>query len=144
MDAGPPRRADPRRAETEVVLVVAAGGVLGSLARYVVGLAWPTQHDGFPWATFTINVVGCLLIGVLMVLVTERKPVHPWLRPFLGVGVLGGFTTFSAYSVDIHQLLIDRHPLVAVSYLAATAIVAMIAVICGVLLTRRLTTGRIR
>ena len=62
-----------QRVETHwpVVVSVSAGGVLGALARYGIGQAWPTAAGGFPWATFVINVTGCLLIGALMVLVTD-------------------------------------------------------------------------
>ena len=81
-----------------MLAAVAVGGSAGSAARYEVALLLP--HDagtGVPWATLAVNAVGCLLIGVLIVLVEGR---HPLLRPLLGVGVLGGFTTFSTYAVD--------------------------------------------
>src|SRR4051795_4579272 len=68
------------------VAVVAAGGVLGSLARWAVGLLLPAPPGTFPWATFGINVLGILLMGVLVVLVTEAFAAHPLVRPFLGVG----------------------------------------------------------
>jgi CrcB protein len=87
-----------------VLAVVAAGGVLGAMARWAVGLAWPTPLGHVPWATLTINVVGCLLIGLLIAAVT-RRPRHRLLRPFLGTGVLGGFTTFSGYAVDAVRLM---------------------------------------
>ena len=102
------RRARPRR-DLAVVGVVALGGMVGATGRYFIGQAWPTPTGGFPWATFAINVTGCALIGVLMVLITEVWLRQRLLRPFLGTGVLGGYTTFSTYTVDIQQL-IDRRP----------------------------------
>ena len=84
---------------------IAVGGAIGSLARYGISLALPAPAHGFPWATFLTNVAGCLLIGVLMVLIAEVFTERRLLRPFLGVGVLGGFTTFSTYIVDIQRLV---------------------------------------
>jgi CrcB protein len=69
-----------------------------------------------------INVTGCALIGVLMVLVSEVWIEQQLLRPFLGTGVLGGFTTFSTYAVDIERLLADGHPGTALADLAATVL----------------------
>src|SRR5437763_10088263 len=104
----PVDRRDPATSHLPVVGVIAAGGALGALARYGVSLALPTQPGHFPWGTFAINVVGCALIGVLMVLIMEVWSAHRLLRPFLGVGVLGGFTTFSTYAVDLLGLLGPR------------------------------------
>jgi CrcB protein len=74
---------------------IAVGGVVGSLARYGLGVIFPRDPGEWPWATWGINTAGCLLIGVLMVLLSDMGTGHRLLRPFLGVGVLGGFTTFS-------------------------------------------------
>ncbi|QBS44482.1 fluoride efflux transporter CrcB [Nocardia sp. CS682] len=119
-----------------ILAVIAIGGALGSVARYGLTLAWPTPPGGFPWAVFTINVVGCFLLGILMVVVTEIRPAHPLVRPFLGVGVLGGFTTFSTYTNDIHALLDLHTVIVAVAYLVATLVVALTATALAVTLTR--------
>jgi CrcB protein len=82
-----------------VLAVVAAGGALGALARWGVGLALPTHPGALPWPTLAVNVLGCLLMGVLLGVLSRRRA-HPLLRPFAGTGVLGGFTTFSGYAVD--------------------------------------------
>jgi CrcB protein len=119
-----------------LLLVISAGGVLGSLTRYALSYAYPHSAAGFPWATFAINVTGCLLIGVLMVLVTEVWPGRPLLRPFLGVGVLGGYTTFSAYVVDIVRATDRAAMAVAGTYLLATPIGAMMAVWAATVATR--------
>jgi protein CrcB len=70
-------------------------------ARYSLAQPLPTRPGQFPWTTFAANLLGCLLIGVLTVLITEVFSARRLVRPFLGVGVLGGFTTFSTYAVDI-------------------------------------------
>jgi CrcB protein len=114
-----------------VLGAISAGGVLGALARYGVATAWPHPASGFPWSTFVINVTGCLLIGILMVIVTDVLPRRRLLRPFLGVGVLGGYTTFSTYIVDIHRAASAGAPGVALAYLAATLIAAVLAVGAG-------------
>jgi fluoride exporter len=122
--------------------VVALGGGLGALGRYGLTVLLPTPPGGFPWATFVINVLGCLLIGVLMVLVTEVYAAHRLVRPFLGIGVLGGFTTFSTYALDIHSLLAPGTVAVAFAYLAGTLVAAVLAVLAGTWATRAVTGRR--
>ncbi|MFI7436325.1 CrcB family protein [Micromonospora haikouensis] len=138
-----PRRVDPDvdlrvpadrgelRAHPAVVLgVIAAGGVLGALARAGVQAAFPHPPTGFGWATFGVNVSGCLLIGALMAVVTAGR-VPPLTRPFLGVGVLGGYTTFSTYVVDVRQAALAGAAGTALAYLAATLLGAVAAVWVG-------------
>jgi CrcB protein len=120
------------------IIAVAAGGAIGALARYGLLLAWPALPGGFPWGTFVVNLSGCLAIGVLMVLVTEVRPVHPLVRPFLGTGVLGGFTTFSAYADEVRALFRPEWMVVAAAYLAGTLVAALAATAAGVWLARRL------
>ena len=122
---------------------VSAGGVAGALARYGLGVAFPPTPDGFPWATFGINVSGCLLIGVLMVLVADVWPARRLLRPFLGTGLLGGYTTFSTYIVDIQHLLAAGAARTALAYLAGTLLAALAATYLGVS-TARLAVHRAR
>jgi CrcB protein len=132
------RRTRPRP-PWAVLGVVAAGGVLGALARYGIGLAVPHPPSGFPWATFAINVSGCLLIGVLMVLVTDVWPGHRLLRPFLGTGLLGGYTTFSTYVVDVQHLLAAGAARTALAYLVGTLLAALVAVQIGMAAARWVT-----
>jgi CrcB protein len=133
------------RAHDPVILgVIAAGGAIGAAARYLVGLGWPTPPGGFPASTLAINVVGCGLIGILMVLVTDVFTRQRLVRPFLGTGVLGGFTTFSTYAVDIQQLVTGRHAGTALLYLAATVVGALLAVRVTVSATRALIARRNR
>jgi CrcB protein len=117
--------------------------VLGAEARYGLSVALPHSGGQWPWATLIINASGCLLIGVLMVTITELTSPHRLVRPFLGVGVLGGYTTFSTYSVDIVQLLGSGHPGRALGYLVATPLVALAAVWLGATGTRALGRARL-
>jgi CrcB protein len=119
--------------------VIALGGGIGAVGRYGLAELWPTRPGAFPWATFTVNVSGCLLIGVLMVLISEVLSVHRLVRPFLGVGVLGGFTTFSTYAAETRGLLAPGTVGLAFAYLAGTVLAALLAVIAGVWLTRAAT-----
>ncbi len=119
-----------------VLIVVAVGGGLGAEARFGVSRLLPTRPGQFPWGTFVTNVVGCFAIGVLMVLITEVWAGHRLVRPFLGVGFLGGFTTFSTYAVETRNLLAPGTVYVAFGYLAGTLIAAMLAVLAAVMLTR--------
>lgn len=127
-----------------VLPVIALGGMLGSSARYAVELTWPPSPDSMPWATFATNVTGCLLIGVLMVQLVEVAGAHPLVRPFIGVGVLGGYTTFSTYSVQTSVLITEGRPFLALVYLFGTLAVALAAVAVGVFLTRSLLWARRR
>ena len=127
-----------------VVAMVSLGGAVGATARYGASLLWPAQTGGFPWTTFWINVVGCAVIGVFLVLVTEVWATHRLVRPFFGTGVLGGFTTFSTYAVDIQKLVDEGHPTTALAYLAATLLAALAAVWLAMTATRRALTRRRR
>jgi fluoride exporter len=127
---------EPRNRRWPVLAAISAGGVVGSLARYALQSAFAHPPYGFAWATFAINVSGCLLIGVLMVLVTQVWTGRPLLRPFLGIGVLGGFTTFSTYVVDIQQAIQTGAAATGLIYLGATLVAALIAVWLGTAITR--------
>lgn len=128
-----------RRARWRQVLpvlgAISVGGVLGSLSRYGVSVAMPHEPRDFAWATFGVNVVGCLLMGVLMALLEYARPGHPLLRPFLGIGVLGGFTTFSTYVVDTLRTSAEA-PGTGLAYLLGTPLAALVAVWIGATLTR--------
>jgi CrcB protein len=130
------RRAAPPHRSPRVLAAISAGGVLGASARYGVGVALPTPHGGLPVATLLVNTTGCLLIGVLMVLIVDVWTAHPLVRPFLGVGVLGGYTTFSSATVEAQELLTAGRPGLALGYLVGTAVAALAAVQLGVVLTR--------
>jgi CrcB protein len=118
------------------IAAIAAGGVLGAEARYAMSVRMPHDPGQWPWATWLVNISGCFLIGILMVIITELTSPHRLLRPFLGVGVLGGYTTFSTAMVDVQQMALAGHAAAALGYLAATVSAAVAAAFTGVTLTR--------
>jgi CrcB protein len=118
------------------VAVVFAGGVLGGLARYGISQAWPAATTSFPTAILIINTAGAFLLGVLVTVVALRAaPEH--LRPFLGSGFCGGFTTFSSVVTADDLLLAHGHAAIAVGYLAASLVAGLAAVYTAMALTRR-------
>jgi fluoride exporter len=139
-----PRRRSEWRSQAPVVAVVALGGAVGACARYGLALALPAAPGGFPWATFWANVTGCAVIGVFMVLITEVWAAHRLIRPFFGTGVLGGYTTFSTYAVDIRRLADAHRPDLGLAYLAATLCAALAAVWLASAAARRVLIGRQR
>jgi len=118
------------------VSLIAIGGALGALARYAVALAFGTWDPGqLPWATLTVNLVGCLAIGAIAAsAMTGNRPW--WVRPFLITGILGGFTTFSALALETGLLLDAGRTLVALSYVLATMVFGLLAVRVGAVLVR--------
>ncbi|WP_242892323.1 fluoride efflux transporter FluC [Actinomadura litoris] len=138
----PRQRFELHRAPWSTLAAISAGGIIGALSRYGLTDAFPYGPGDFPWPVFGINVGGCLLIGVLMVLITEVRRAHHLVRPFLGVGVLGGFTTFSTYVVDIQRAVDADAAATALGYLAATLVAALAATTAGLRLTRALARPR--
>lgn len=117
-----------------VLAAVAAGGALGACLRWGLSLVVVATPGGFPLATLGINVLGSLLIGILMTYLATRpaaRPATPYLRPFLGVGVLGGFTTFSTYALDLVRLLTFGQVATALAYLVTTPVLAVAAAAIG-------------
>ena len=130
------------RDRLDVLGVIAAGGALGAAARFAAGELWPHSSDGVPWTTLAINVVGSGLLGLLMFYVTDVWPPRRYVRPFLGVGVLGGFTTFSTYALETRALLTEGRTGIALAYLVGTLVLALGAVVAGALLGRVLVRSR--
>ncbi|MGY1748591.1 fluoride efflux transporter CrcB [Modestobacter sp. SYSU DS0511] len=122
-------------------VAAALGGALGALARWAVAEVLPSPAaGGWPWATLLVNLAGCLLLGALLGAVFPRHPDHPWLRPFLGTGVLGGFTTFSTFAVETVRLADGGAWATAAGYVAASVLGGVLAAVAGV----RLAGGRRR
>ncbi len=119
-------------------LLVALGGGLGAAGRYGVSLALPAKPGEWPWATFSINVLGSLLIGVLAGwLSTRGEAGEPW-RLFLGVGMLGGFTTFSAYSLETLRMVERGEWPMAIMYALGSVLAGLAAVAIGAEVARRI------
>lgn len=138
----PAQRREAQSRQWDLILATSAGGILGAWSRYGLGLALPHGARAFPWSTVAINVSGCLLIGALMVVLTELTAPHRLARPFLGVGILGGFTTYSTFAVDAERLLRAGRPLIALGYVTVTLVGCLAAVVVGITSTR--TLGRAR
>jgi CrcB protein len=118
------------------VLLVALGGAVGAAARYGISLAIPMREGGWPWATFGVNVSGSLAIGVLAGWLASRgDAAEPW-RLLLGVGVLGGFTTFSAYSLETLRLIERGDWMGAATYALGSVLAGLAAVAIGLAITR--------
>lgn len=130
-------RPHARQVPFAVLGAIAAGGALGAVARYSITVALPHGTGEFPLSTFLIDVSGCLLIGALVVVLTEvtGRP-HQLARPFFGVGLLGGYTTFSAYTAEALALLDGGATSTALAYLFGTLLAAVLAVQIGVVATR--------
>jgi len=125
----------------KTLLFVALGGALGASCRYGIGVA--ADHFGsgqFPWGTFTVNVLGSFVLGILLSLMTFSWSPSAEMRAFLVVGVLGGFTTFSAYSLEVVLLMErDRLQLAAVFMLGSVAL-SVAGLFAGMRLTRMILT----
>lgn len=132
----------PFRPDWAAVGVISAGGALGSLLRYAVAQAWPPGAGGVPWSTLFINVTGSLLLGLLVVAVTEIWQPHRLTRPALGTGVLGGYTTFSTFAVENRDLLADGHVGACLGYLALSLAGGVLAAGLGMALLRRVNPRR--
>ena len=121
------------------IALVATGGAIGSVFRYLVGV-WSMRLEGpnFPWGTLAVNIVGSFLIGLLVELVARRLNASIEMRLFLVTGVLGGFTTFSSFSLDAVSLF-ERGALgLSAFYILASLVVSIAAVFAGLALGRNL------
>lgn len=120
--------------------LVIAGGGLGSAARYLVGI-WMVAHagTGFPWGTFTVNLAGSFLIGLVATLADEAGTIGPDTRLFLIAGVLGGFTTFSAFSLESWRLVEQGDVARAMLYIGGSVGLGLAAAIGGMALARAVT-----
>ena len=112
-------------------VLAALGGALGALARWGLSLVIPAAAEGWPWATLLVNLTGCFLLGALSAVLAHRSPEPPWARPFLGVGVLGGYTTYSTFAVEVVELVDDGAVLLAAGYLVASVVGGVLAVALG-------------
>ncbi len=120
-----------------LILFAAAGGALGAGMRHFINtvfLSW--LGPGFPWATLTVNVVGSLLMGILVQALMPFDGGPPALRVFLATGILGGFTTFSAFSLDAWVLYERQQHAALAAYLVVSVLLSIAALILGMALVR--------
>ena len=119
----------------QAIIWVALGGALGAVGRYLVGLSLKTA-SGFPWATMSVNILGSLLMGLVIGWLSRQNGGSDALRLFVAVGILGGFTTFSAFSMDLFTLLERRDIAASVLYLGGSLLGGLVAFIIGFMALR--------
>lgn len=125
-----------------ILALVALGGVIGAVARAVIEYLWPHEPDAIGWATFSINVTGCFLIGALLGAIGRYRPNQELIRPFLGVGVLGGYTTFSTHIVEVLTLVEHNRVELAFVYLSVQLVGGVLAAGAGAWIFDRLEVKR--
>jgi CrcB protein len=115
------------------ILIVGIGGFLGSVLRYVISgyVQGISQSISFPYGTLSVNIIGCLLIGIISQLVDLQIGMTSETRLFLMVGVLGGFTTFSAFGNEALNLLQDQRLFLSLMYIGSHLIIGLSAVYLG-------------
>jgi CrcB protein len=119
------------------ILLVASGGAIGSVARYLVGAGMARAFGvSFPYGTLAVNVIGGFLMGLFIELLARRFEGSPELRLFIAIGILGGFTTFSSFSLDVVVLWERGELATALFYVLASVILSIGAVFFGLWLAR--------
>lgn len=124
-----------------LLLIACAGGALGTGARYLTNIAFArVVGTGFPWSTLVINIVGSLLMGIAVEVVMQRLAGSAEARAFIMIGILGGFTTFSAFSLDFAMLMDRKDHLAAAFYLFGSVGLAIFAFYMGAMLAKAVLT----
>ena len=114
------------------LLLVCAGGAFGAGTRHLINTWFLARGwSGFPWSTFFINVTGSMLMGILVGALASRTAPSPELRAFLATGILGGYTTFSAFSLDAWLLIERNHATEALLYVLGSVLISIVALIAG-------------
>lgn len=114
------------------LLWVAAGGAIGASLRHMANIAGlRIMGAGFPWGTLFVNVFGSLLMGLFIAWLTKRTGTSPELRLFIATGILGGFTTFSAFSLDVANMIERGAMGTAFTYILTSVVISLIAVFIG-------------
>jgi CrcB protein len=116
------------------------GGVVGALARTGISQAFPDSAHTWPWAIFTVNVLGAFLLGYFVTRLAERLPTSAYKRPFLGTGLCGALTTFSTVQLELYRMARAHEWALAVGYAAATILASFAAVTVGTAVVRRVRT----
>lgn len=138
---GSPRRPVRVRPPGKTLLAIGTGGMLGALARYGIGQSWSVGDGELPWPTVAINASGSLLLGMVVVLLLERWPPTRYVRAFVGIGVCGGYTTWSTFMTEAALLVRDGHAGLAAGHLAAGLVTGLAATYVGIGLARLLPAG---
>lgn len=131
----------PPPARWRIALLVAAGGALGAILRFLLTVLVPTVTTPtlveLPWSTFWVNLIGCLALGA-MTGALEVRPGRPWMQPLLGTGLCGGFTTFSTVVLEGSAMIGADFPILALVHGTQTVVLCLGAMVVGLLVGRRL------
>lgn len=107
------------------ILSVGLGGCIGAVCRYLIGLIPMNETTSFPIKTFGINVIGCILIGVITVVAAKNSSLNPYVLLFLKVGLCGGFTTFSTFALETVDLMKNGNVMMAFLYVLGSVLVGV-------------------
>lgn len=119
------------------LLLIALGGALGAVSRFLLGNAVSRSVGStLPYGTFVINIIGCFAMGLLMTIIVDRELLPAAWRLFLCVGLLGGFTTFSSFGYEALMLLTEGRLLAALAYVGGSVALGLVAAGVGVLCAR--------
>jgi CrcB protein len=124
----------PDRRELAAIFI---GGAVGSLLRVLVAHELPAQPATWPWATFIVNVSGCLALALIATHLRERPPESPHWHPLLGTGFCGAYTTFSTMQLELVRMLDHNRYGLAASYAASSVLAGYLAILAGAQLARR-------
>lgn len=120
---------------TRDLLLIAVGGAVGAVGRHSVGRMVGPASGGFHWHTLIINVSGSFALGLLLV-IAARQGWPGWWRPLLGIGLLGGYTTFSTFSLESAELILQGSTGIAASYMFISATASVAGALAGIMLGR--------
>lgn len=126
-------------ADRREIAAIFAGGFLGAVIRAELGIAFPHADGAWPWSTFIVNVVGTFLLGYFVTRLQERLPLSSYRRPFLGTGICGALTTFSAMQIEILEMFDAGRVALGVAYAALSVTAGFIGVAVATNLVRRAT-----
>jgi CrcB protein len=117
-------------------ILVMSGSAIGAGLRFALSRALPVGNGGWPWPTFAVNIIGGLMMGILTIILLRGEHSAEPLRQLLGVGILGGFTTFSAFSLEMAQMIERGQGLMAAGYALASVVLALIALFTGMMIAK--------
>lgn len=121
------------------LILVALGGGIGAAGRYLLGkIMFRLMGPGFPWGTLVANVLGGLVMGLFIGWLTFKVSGGQNLRLFIGVGVLGGFTTFSSFSLESLRMIENKAYAMAAGYMSASVVLSILAVFIGLMMARKI------
>lgn len=123
------------------LVAVACGGAIGAALRFTISTAMQKVAKGFPAGTMLVNVLGCLLLGLLLGATNDAKELSPAARNFLTVGLLGSFTTFATFSAEAIQLMRERQHAPVLIYVVGSVILGLLCVLVGHELALKVTRG---